>query len=75
MEDDAPELTNEFFDRADLYHGKKLVRPGRPAGSNKGITTIRLDNDVLDAFRATGDGWQTRMNAALKDWLKSNSLV
>ncbi|HEY5801089.1 MAG TPA: BrnA antitoxin family protein, partial [Burkholderiaceae bacterium] len=24
-----------------------------------------------DAFRATGDGWQTRMNDALKDWLKT----
>jgi hypothetical protein len=28
---------------------------------------------VLAAFRAGGDGWQTRMNDALKDWLKSHS--
>ena len=30
---------------------------------------IRLDPDVLSAFRSGGPGWQTRVNAALKDWL------
>jgi len=33
---------------------------------NKSITTIRLSHDVLTAFRATGKGWQTRMDAVLK---------
>jgi uncharacterized protein (DUF4415 family) len=28
---------------------------------------------VLESFRVTGDGWQTRMDAALKDWLKTHS--
>ena len=45
----------------------------RPAGSDKGSTTIRFDRDVLAAFRAAGPGWQTRMNAALVDWLKNHS--
>lgn len=82
--DDAPELTDEFFERGEWKIGGKEVSPkegkaalraavGRPAGSDKTATTIRLDNDVIDAFRATGKGWQTRMNAALKDWLKSHS--
>jgi len=31
--------------------------------------SIRLSRDVLDGFRAFGDGWQTRMDAALRDWL------
>jgi uncharacterized protein (DUF4415 family) len=48
-------------------------RRGRPAGSDKESTTIRFDRDVLAAFRAAGPGWQTRMNAALKDWLKTHS--
>jgi len=43
---------------------------GRPAGSDKESTTIRIDRDVLAAFRAGGPGWQTRMNAALREWLK-----
>jgi len=30
---------------------------------------IRLDQDVVGALRASGPGWQTRVNAALKDWL------
>ena len=35
---------------------------------------VRYSPDVLAAFRATGSGWQTRMNDALKDWLRTHSL-
>ena len=34
--------------------------------------TIRLSPEVVQPFRATGEGWQTRVDAALKDWLKSH---
>jgi len=36
--------------------------------------TIRLFPDVTAAFRASGTGWQTRMDAALKDWLRTHSV-
>jgi uncharacterized protein (DUF4415 family) len=39
---------------------------GRPVGSNKTLVHIRLDNDLLERFKATGAGWQTRMNDALR---------
>jgi uncharacterized protein (DUF4415 family) len=48
--------------------------PGRPAGSAKESTTVRFDRDVLDAFRATGPGWQTRMNAALREWVATHPM-
>lgn len=52
------------------------MRPRGPQKTpTKVSTTIRLSNDVVQAFRATGDGWQTRVDAALKDWLKTHSLV
>lgn len=72
--DDAPELNDEFFERADEYVSDKLVRRGRPkTGTPKLALTIRYDAEVVEAFKATGKGWQTRMNAALKDWLKTHS--
>ena len=71
--DDAPEITDEWIASADHYVGDKLVRRGRPTGSHKTATTIRFDDEVIEAFKATGKGWQTRMNAALKDWLKTHS--
>jgi uncharacterized protein (DUF4415 family) len=46
---------------------------GPQKSPTKVSTTIRLSSDVLQAFRATGDGWQTRVDAALKDWLKTHS--
>ena len=52
---------------------------GRPVGSIKEETkqavTVRYSPDVLAAFRATGSGWQARMNEALKDWLQTHSPV
>ena len=45
-------------------------RRGRPAGTLAGVTKepvkLRLDPDVLAALRATGDGWQTRINDMLR---------
>lgn len=52
-------------------------RVGRPVGSLKAApkvsTTIRLSQDVIQAFKSVGDGWQTRIDEALKDWLKTHS--
>ena len=61
--DDAPELTEAWFDKADLYKGDKLVRRGRPKGSGtKELVSLRLDKRALAAFRSTGKGWQVRIN-------------
>ena len=47
--------------------GEKVSRRGgRPRGSDKEQVTLRLDKAVLAHFRATGPGWQTRMNEALR---------
>lgn len=45
---------------------RRRVRAGRPAGSNKEQVALRIDKDVLAKFRATGPGWQTRINEALR---------
>jgi uncharacterized protein (DUF4415 family) len=68
--DDAPTLTKEWFAEADLYDGKRLVRRGRPpATAPRKQVTLRLEPAVIDALRASGPGWQTRVNDALKNWL------
>jgi uncharacterized protein (DUF4415 family) len=71
--DDVPELTDDWFEKADLMQGTKLVRRGRPTGHTKASQTVRFDLDVLEAFKATGKGWQTRMNNALREWLKEHT--
>lgn len=65
--DDAPELTDEWFDTADFYSGGKLVRRGRPkSDAPKEAVSLRLDPDVLTHYRATGPGWQSRINEDLR---------
>jgi uncharacterized protein (DUF4415 family) len=63
-EDEVPDLsTPEWKARFDATP----VRRGRPRLSNPKVsTTIRLDADVIEKFRATGPGWQSRINAILK---------
>jgi uncharacterized protein (DUF4415 family) len=47
---------------------------GRPKSAvTKERITIRLSPDVVGTFRATGSGWQTRIDAALRDWLRTHS--
>jgi uncharacterized protein (DUF4415 family) len=51
---------------------RKLGVRGAQKAPTKDRITIRLSRDVVERFRATGDGWQTRVDAALQDWLKKN---
>jgi len=80
---DNPEWTAEDFARAQRYpRGASLQqaaeaiarRRGRPPLERpKEAVKLRLDADVVDAYRATGDGWQTRINADLRKALKLKS--
>ena len=83
---DNPELTKEWFGKAkpasavfspETYAGLlAMKRPrGRPkADETKVFTAIRLDADLLNAFKATGKGWQTRVNAALRQFISEHPL-
>jgi len=65
--DDAPHLDREWFERGEIREGDRLIRPGRPkSAAPKESIAIRLDPDVLAHYRATGPGWQSRINAALR---------
>ena len=84
---DTFEWTEEDFARAkpakeffspEMY--EKLIALKRKPGERgpqkspvKERITIRLSEDVVEQFRATGPGWQTRVDAALADWLKGHS--
>ena len=69
--DEAPELTEEDLQYADLYEGEKLIRRGRPRlAEPKRAVKLRLSQQVLDHFKAGGPGWQTRINAALEQVAK-----
>ena len=48
-------------------HGHQAARATKAL--TKQATTIRLSPDVMAASKATGAGWQTRIDAALEDWL------
>jgi uncharacterized protein (DUF4415 family) len=80
VDDDNPLWTKADFKRArpatevlpaligekaaqELFRGR-----GRPPGAHEKVsTTVRLDKDIIDAFRAEGRGWQTRINQTLRE--------
>lgn len=54
--DELPELTGDMLARGRVNKG------GRPRSENpKKLISIRLPEDVIEKWRATGPGWQTRM--------------
>ncbi|MBK3406497.1 BrnA antitoxin family protein [Methylorubrum populi] len=74
-DDNAPELTGAQL--AEMRPAREVLNPqqfeavtsvrrGRPkAQAPKVPVTIRIDADVVETYKATGDGWQTRMNECL----------
>ena len=65
--DDAPDLSTGGWP---AKFAKATVRRGRPRVERPKVsTTIRLSPEVMDYFKAGGRGWQTRIDAALRDWI------
>ncbi len=76
--DDAPRLTWEMADRAQLALGGRILReadpplgrrrgrPAKPEADRKELVSLRLSPDVLAWLRATGPGWQTRLDELLR---------
>jgi len=66
--DDAPEITDEMLDRAEIVVGGKVIQRGRPplGEAAKVRVALRLDPDVLAAYKRSGTGWQSRINADLR---------
>jgi len=76
FDDDNPEWTEADFERAKKYPAGTMLKDivddivrsrGRPKLERpKEAIKLRLDADVLESYRKTGDGWQTRINADLR---------
>ncbi len=87
VDEDAPELDGEWFDRAlpasqllsqlvGADSAAAMLKPkrGRPAlQAPKQHVNIRLDADILAAFKSRGRGWQTKLNSALREWLSTQA--
>lgn len=76
--DDAPCLTWEMAERAQLAIGDRILReadpplgrrrgrPTKPESDRKELVSLRLSPDVLAWLRASGPGWQTRVDEMLR---------
>ena len=72
---DNPELTDEQlasvrpFAEAFPDLAATIRRRGKQKAPTKVSTTLRLSPEVVEHFRKTGSGWQSRIDGALKDWI------
>lgn len=77
--DDATEWTEDQLERAEFAIGGVVVRPAKGTLTQatalslerepKEDITLPVDRDVADALRSRGQGWQSHVNALLRDWL------
>ncbi|MDR1708206.1 MAG: BrnA antitoxin family protein [Candidatus Accumulibacter sp.] len=74
---DSPATRPEDWEGAALEIGGRPIGRARTRGPNKRPTkqqtAIRFDADVLAGLRATGKGWQTRVNETMREWLKTRA--
>ncbi|MDD0824462.1 BrnA antitoxin family protein [Mannheimia sp. AT1] len=84
VENENPEWTQKDIDNAlrleempsqlqSLVLESKAKKRGRPISNDKKVSvTIRYSASVIEAFKATGKGWQTRMNQVLEDYISQH---
>lgn len=83
LDDEIVELDDSFFENARVVIGGKVIREatgpylrrGRPpkaAGERKLLVSLRLAPDIVEWFRATGPGWQTRIEELLRAEMKAH---
>ena len=73
IDQENPEWTNEMFQTA--QRGKDVLpvlSRGKQKKATKQATTIRFSPEVLDYFKSTGKGWQTRINTVLKEYVATH---
>lgn len=85
IEIENPTWTQTDFDNAlhfdqlppQLQHlvlASQAKKRGRPTSADKKVSvTIRYSSKVVETFKATGKGWQTRMNQVLEDYISQHS--
>jgi len=79
---DNPEVTPELLQRArpfaevfpELAASIRRAR-GKQKLPTKQLVSLRIDRDVLEVFKASGTGWQKRINASLREAIKSHDQV
>lgn len=70
-EEERPVSRDEMQDGVEAYRRGR----GRPSGSDKESTTIRFDRDILEVLSRRRSRLATRLNAALREWLKTHPSV
>ena len=88
IDDDTQEWTTEQIARSrpasevlpqifGAQVAKEMLKPrGRSRAAHpKERINIRLSHEVVTHFKSSGDGWQTRVDSALKDWVRTHSAV
>lgn len=72
-DDENPAMSDESLKTAVMKVGKRAI--GRPVSNNPKIsTTVRLSPEVIAYFKATGKGWQTRLDAVLREYLQTHPI-
>ena len=70
------EARRAFFERADLVRDDKVVRRGKRGpqrAPTKKLVSLRLSPEVVEHFKASGPGWQTRIDDALRQSIKKRA--
>ena len=73
--DDIPELPEEFFTEGKLYRNGRPVQRGAQGKRNKKQLAVSINREIVEFFKAQGEGWQAELNAVLQRYIDSKQTV
>lgn len=71
-----PEAARAWFAQADLIRKGKVMRQGKRGpqrAPTKKLVSLRLSPEVIDHFKASGPGWQTRIDGVLREAIRKRA--
>ena len=67
--DEIPELPMAFFTEGTLYENGRPVNRRKAGGKKEAQLAVRINREIVEFFKAKGEGWQTELNAVLQRYI------
>lgn len=73
--DDIPELPEAFFAEGKLYRNGRPMERRIQGGEKKPQLAVRINREIVEFFKAHGEGWQAELNAVLQRHVESKRMA
>lgn len=73
--DEIPELPDAFFAEGKQYKNGRLVKRRGQGGKKEAQLAVRINREIVEFFKARGEGWQAELNTVLQRYVDAKQVA